>query len=209
ATLVLALRQSVPNLEVILSLNRDVWEAVFVPCLSEGLADRVAERLIELEPLRDGEMLELLESRAPGYGTTIIASMARMRAGTHARGVIREAAEVWLKTRSQPAAPAQATPSGLPASSELSGMPVAAKSLPMVALPPRRAPEEISPVEVKATEKPSVDASPAADAPGPEAQPGRAGELASAPASALNPQDAAEVEALLRQFRERFGQQRS
>lgn len=209
STLVLALRQSVPNLEVILSLNRDVWEAVFVPCLSEGLADRVAERLIELEPLRDGEMLELLESRAPGYGTAIIASMDKMRAGTHARGVIREAAEVWLKTRSQPAALSQTTPAGLPASSGLSGMPVAAKSLPAVALPPGRVPDELCLAGEKVPEKTGVDVSPAAHDAGPVAQPGGVGEAGSTPASALNPQDAAEVEALLRQFRERFGQQRS
>ena len=50
------LRQSVDRLDVILSLNRDIWESAFVPRLSGGLADRLSEVVVELEPLDEAEM---------------------------------------------------------------------------------------------------------------------------------------------------------
>ncbi len=60
------LRESVPRLDVILSINRDIWESAFLPRLSDGLLDRLSEVVVELEPLNAEEMLALLESRTPG-----------------------------------------------------------------------------------------------------------------------------------------------
>lgn len=95
ASLVVALRQSVPRLDVLISLNRDVWEGVFVPCLSDGLADRLSERLVELQALQPEDMVALLDSRVPGRGEELLARLDRSKAGTHARGLIREAGRAW------------------------------------------------------------------------------------------------------------------
>lgn len=102
-----ALRQSVDRLDVILSLNMDIWESAFVPKLSGGLADRLSEVLIELKPLTETEMVALLNSLAPGLGERIMARIDRSQAGTHARGLIRAAGQVWSKATEEEPAPAE------------------------------------------------------------------------------------------------------
>jgi hypothetical protein len=126
-----SLRQSVERLDVILSLNQDIWENAFMPRLSGGLADRLSEVVVELEPLTEEEMLALLESRVPGLGTQVLSKIDHKEAGGHARGLIRAAGLAWLRasatdtrpmlapavidtpvieTSAPPAAPAQAPP---------------------------------------------------------------------------------------------------
>lgn len=92
-----SLRQSVERLDVILSLNQDIWESAFVPRLSGGLTDRLSEVVIELEPLSEDEMIALLESRVPGLGARVMGRVDRAEAGTHARGLIRAAGVAWLR----------------------------------------------------------------------------------------------------------------
>ena len=92
-----SLRQSVERLDVILSINQDIWESAFVPRLSGGLADRLSEVVIELEPLTEEEMLALLESRVPGLGARVLERVDRNEAGNHARGLIRAAGLAWLR----------------------------------------------------------------------------------------------------------------
>ena len=92
-----SLRQSVERLDVILSLNQDIWQSAFVPRLSGGLADRLSEVVVELKPLTEDEMIALLESRVPGLGPQVLARVDRAAAGTHARGLIRAAAVAWLR----------------------------------------------------------------------------------------------------------------
>ena len=91
------LRQAIERLDVILSVNQDIWQSAFVPRLSGGLADRLSEVVIELKPLTESEMLALLESRVPGLGSQLLAQVDRAAAGTHARGLIRAAGVAWLK----------------------------------------------------------------------------------------------------------------
>ena len=43
-----SLRHSVERLDVILSLNQDIWQSAFLPRLSGGLADRLSEIVVEL-----------------------------------------------------------------------------------------------------------------------------------------------------------------
>ncbi len=111
-----SLRQSVERLDVILSLNQDIWESAFIPRLSGGLADRLSEVVVELSPLTEEEMVSLLESRVPGLGSRVLAKVDRESAGTHARGLIRAAGVAWLRATAmdtQPVvavAPAQAVP---------------------------------------------------------------------------------------------------
>ncbi len=102
ATFIGSVRQSVAKVDVIISLNRDVWETVFVPCLSGGLADRLSENVVELEPLSEAQMVALLESRVPGMGQRVLSRLDSEAAGTHARGVIRQAGLIWQQTMKQP-----------------------------------------------------------------------------------------------------------
>ena len=90
-------RQSVERLDVVLSLNQDIWDSAFVPRLSGGLADRLSEVVVELNPLTEDDMVALLESRVPGLGSRVLSRLDRGSAGTHARGLIRAAGVAWLK----------------------------------------------------------------------------------------------------------------
>lgn len=101
-----SLRQSVERLDVILSLNQDIWQNAFMPRLSGGLADRLSEVVVELEPLTELEMEALLNSRVPGLGRRILDRMDVDAAGTHARGLIRAAGIAWLKATAMDSAPA-------------------------------------------------------------------------------------------------------
>jgi len=98
-----SLRQSAERLDVILSLNQDIWKSAFVPRLSGGLADRLSEVVIELAPLKDEDMVALLESRVPGKGREILSKIDLADAGTHSRGLIRAAAASWGKEDAAPA----------------------------------------------------------------------------------------------------------
>lgn len=99
------LRQSVDRLDVILSLNLDIWESAFVPRLSGGLADRLAEVVVELEPLKEAEMSALLDSRVPGLGAKVLERIDVDSSGRHARGLIRAAGMAWLKATAMDANP--------------------------------------------------------------------------------------------------------
>jgi hypothetical protein len=94
-----SLRQSVERLDVILSLNQDIWESAFIPRLSGGLADRLSEVVVELPPLTEDDMVSLLESRVPGLGAGVLAKLDRAAAGTHARGLIRAAGAGWIRSQ--------------------------------------------------------------------------------------------------------------
>ncbi len=120
-----SLRQSVERLDVILSLNQDIWQSAFLPRLSGGLADRLSEVVIELDPLTESEMIALLESRVPGLGSRVLDKIDVKTAGTHARGLIRAAGMAWLKATAMDSAP-----SSTPA------VAVAAAALPIFNPPP-------------------------------------------------------------------------
>lgn len=118
-----ALRQSVDRLEVIVSINQDVWESAFIPRLSGGLVDRLSEIVVELEPLDREAKIAILESRSPGEGEKILSRMDSGSIPSHARGLIRQAAETWEKeengkTEPPSAAAAVAPPQPQPAEEE-------------------------------------------------------------------------------------------
>ena len=100
-----SLRQSVDRLDVILSLNQDIWESAFLPRLSGGLVDRLSEVVVELEPLKEAEMEALLDSRVPGLGRMVLGHIDIPSTGTHARGLIRAASMAWLKATATDAVP--------------------------------------------------------------------------------------------------------
>lgn len=105
-----ALRQSAERVDVILSLNQDIWQSAFLPRLSGGLADRLSEVVVELEPLKEAEMVALLDARAPGLGKRILGNLDRGAAGTHARGLIRAAGMAWLKATATDSTPSSSLP---------------------------------------------------------------------------------------------------
>jgi hypothetical protein len=107
ASFVCSLRQSVERVDVIISVNQDVWDSAFVPRLSAGLSDRLSELTVEIEPLDHKGVIALIESRLPGEGERIAAGVR----ATYARGIIREAAELWdRKDLAEPALPAFTEP---------------------------------------------------------------------------------------------------
>jgi hypothetical protein len=91
------LRESVERVDVILSVNDDIWTSAFLPRLSGGLADRLAEVTVELEPLTEMEMADLLDSRVPGLGHRVLQHIDISASGRHARGIVRAAGLAWLK----------------------------------------------------------------------------------------------------------------
>ncbi len=186
-----ALRQSVERLDVILSLNRDIWDNAFVPKLSGGLADRLSEVVVELEALTEEEMVALLESRVPGMGFRILSRIDRDKAGSHARGVIREAGKAWQESIAEEAhAVAEKTTDTRPvASSVVPGDDFVTHAAPA----PQPSPE---PAESPAP-SPETSAPPPAETPKPSVQP--------PPPPEGQVADPDRVDDLLRQFRERYG----
>ncbi|MEY3895469.1 MAG: hypothetical protein RLZZ214_988, partial [Verrucomicrobiota bacterium] len=146
-----SLRQSVERLDVILSLNQDIWQSAFVPRLSGGLADRLSEVVVELEPLTEPEMEALLNSRVPGLGRRVLDRIDVAAAGTHARGLIRAAGMAWLKaTAMDSATAALAAPAVIPAAAET---------------PPPAAVVAAEPVVPESSPEPVVEAPPEVESP--------------------------------------------
>lgn len=92
ATFLTTLRHGAERVDVILSVNDDIWESAFVPRLSGGLLDRLTEAFVRLTPLTNEEALALLQSRHP------TASMANLdhlqiKGDLYARAVLRAAAQ--------------------------------------------------------------------------------------------------------------------
>ena len=125
-----ALRQAVERLDVILSLNQDIWQSAFLPRLSGGLADRLSEVVVELEPLTEVEMAALLDSRVPGLGGRVLEQIDVGTAGTHARGLIRAAGMAWLKATAMDSVPAAV------AAPEVTPAPAVEQPIPRVSPPP-------------------------------------------------------------------------
>lgn len=96
-----SLRHSADRVDSIVSVNQDIWESAFLPRLSGGLADRLAEVVVELEPLRREDVLALLEGRAPGLGARIAERIDYPEGDLHARGVLKMAAEAWTSAARQ------------------------------------------------------------------------------------------------------------
>jgi hypothetical protein len=188
-----ALRQSVERLDVVLSLNRDIWDNAFVPKLSGGLADRLSEVVVELEALTEEEMVALLESRVPGMGSRILARIDRGQAGSHARGVIREAGKAWRETLAgETRAAAEKTTVSRPAASPV--VPDDDFVTPAAPAPQSAPAKPVAPVEEVSVSPPPVSP---VEAPTPSVQP---------PPPPEGPvADPDRVDDLLRQFRERYG----
>lgn len=107
-----SLRHSAERIDAIVSVNRDIWESAFLPRLSAGLADRLAEVVVELEPLGRHEIIALLDARAPGLGGRVYERLDLNQEVHHARGILRAAGDAWVHAAKQnaQAVPAAVTP---------------------------------------------------------------------------------------------------
>jgi hypothetical protein len=201
ASFLSSLRHSSERLDVILSLNRDVWESAFAPLRSSALSARLTELVIELEPLSDEERVALLEARTPGMGARMLQAIGPDPIDCHARGLLRAAGVAWLKVARESPAAAPTDPSAAP--------PPLVMAAPTPAhdqtAPPTPAPAAATLTPTAATEPPPL--------PTPEPPPlptslPAAAALPALPDPAPDPAeevDAERVNALLRQFRERYG----
>lgn len=115
AAFLCTLRQSANRIDAILSVNDDVWLSAFAPRLTSGLADRLTEVVIELPDLSEPQMIALLESRAPGLGSSLLESLRPHGLKPFARGLLRDAAAIWPPpTPSQTPAPPALSPPEFP-----------------------------------------------------------------------------------------------
>lgn len=106
ASFVSSVRQEAPRVDLVLSVNDDIWESAFKPALSGGLLDRLGELEIRLEPLDEAAMASLLEARVPGRGAAVRGRLSLQPGEFYARLVLRRAAE--LADEPLPAAPVTA-----------------------------------------------------------------------------------------------------
>lgn len=107
ASFICALRQSVERVDVIISVNQDIWDSAFVPRLSAGLTDRLSELTVAIEPLDHKGVIAVIESRLPGEGERIAAGIK----STYARGIVRDVADLCSRNDlDEPAIPAFTEP---------------------------------------------------------------------------------------------------
>ncbi|WP_035602855.1 hypothetical protein [Haloferula sp. BvORR071] len=94
ASFLASVRQDAPRVDVVVSVNDDIWESAFRPALSGGLQDRLGEVEIRLEPLDQAAAVALLESRMPGRAGALGHRLSLSPGEFYARRVLRRAAEL-------------------------------------------------------------------------------------------------------------------
>lgn len=92
ATFLTTLRHGAERVDVILSVNDDIWESAFLPRLSGGLLDRLTEAFVRLTPLTTDEALALLQSRYPNATISNLEQL-QLPGDLYARAVLRAAAQ--------------------------------------------------------------------------------------------------------------------
>lgn len=96
AAFITSLRHGADRIDVIISVNDDIWENAFIPRLSGGLLDRLSETVITLEPLSNEAIEKLLESRKEGSAEKLLSSITKAEHG-YARAVLKTAANEWAE----------------------------------------------------------------------------------------------------------------
>jgi len=94
ASFIASARQEAPRVDVIVSVNDDIWESAFLPALSGGLQDRLGELEIRLQPLDPEGTAALLEARMPGSASALSSRLGLAEGEFYARRVLRKAAEL-------------------------------------------------------------------------------------------------------------------
>lgn len=189
ASFLAAVRQEAPRVDLVVSVNDDIWNSAFAPALSGGLQDRLGEVEVRLEPLDEAAMESLLEARVPGRVAALRGRLALAPGEFYARRVLRKAAEL------EEHAPAAAAPAPVPVAVAVAAAPAAAALPPPLA--PAKEPVEAPPV---AAPEPVLAEAPPAVATAEEASAASDGETAATGGGDR-------IDDLLRQFRERYGRE--
>ncbi len=103
-----ALRSQAGRLDVILSVNNDVWENAFLPKIPSGLLDRISEYAVSLEPLGRDEAMVLLASR--DQRSVGLIDQIDPEQVLYARALLRQAGKSWTESRAVFASNYDATP---------------------------------------------------------------------------------------------------
>ena len=202
ACLVGSLRQAVGRLDVVFSVNQDVWNGSFVPAMSSSLEDRLSEVVIDLPPLDLEETMDLLESRAPGCAEEILREFGDGFLPDHARGLLQVMSMVWMRIEDSLTTMA-AAPAVAPSTPSVVGV--------VHGTQPEGKPEQSGPVPWEpAVEDPIGEDEefvlpPKEDFSGVPADPESAEEFAPAASPSSVASDLDTVDVLLRRFRERYG----
>ena len=96
ATFVTTLRHGAGRVDIVISVNDDVWENAFLPRLSHGLKDRLSEAEIWLSPMTREQALQLLQSRDSNVTEEQLNALLANGGDLFARGVLRAAAAAWV-----------------------------------------------------------------------------------------------------------------
>lgn len=108
ATFLSGLWEANPKLDVILSINDDVWESSFKARLPLGLRDRYEDNVIRLEELSQEEARGLIMDRADSDGADIWNRMAENKLELYPRFLLKEAREHWDTLQKEKSAQSQA-----------------------------------------------------------------------------------------------------
>ncbi len=87
------IRQEAPRVDLIVSVNEDVWESSFVSALSGGLRDRLSELRVRLEPLDDAGIMALLSGRGIADPQRILSRLRLSPDERYARRVLQAASD--------------------------------------------------------------------------------------------------------------------
>lgn len=96
ATFVTTLRHDAERVDIIISVNDDVWSNAFVPRLSGGLQDRLREAEVRLSPLTQEQAQELLKIRQPDASAKLLDALTSAGEPLYSRAVLRSAAGSWV-----------------------------------------------------------------------------------------------------------------
>lgn len=88
------IRQEAPRVDIVVSINDDVWDSAFVPALSGGLRDRLSELTVRLDGLSDDAIVSLLNSRPGVDGRALFGQLHLGPEDRYARRILRLAAEL-------------------------------------------------------------------------------------------------------------------
>lgn len=90
-----SLHQTCSKLTVIVSVNSDVWETAFAPRLSGGLKDRLMDSMVELKPLSQSQVKELLGDRVGDEVGQLVDGLDLDVGVLYARGVMKRSLPIW------------------------------------------------------------------------------------------------------------------
>lgn len=95
ASHLISIRQAVPSIKIVISVNDDVWESAFLPSLPTGMKDRLEDSEIRLGALDERGVVDLLKARAGGDGERIFRELELGGQEHYPRAVLRKARDVW------------------------------------------------------------------------------------------------------------------